>query len=188
MQGIILLAPTWENPRNRTHRVETHGVEMSADVSYCRDAAKAQAYVDVMHTMSLYHIGLDEGDFEQVGRTFTENALLEQSNGMQVSGRPAICEAFRYRREKRFENIDRSAVFQRHNLTTRLIEISEEASAQATSYFVVLTEVGLDHCGRYFDRFSLSDGRWLISHRKIRLDWMHEASRFNRTWAAAGAS
>lgn len=161
---------------------------MNHDPAYHSDAERAQAYIGVMHTLSVYHIGLDNGDFEMVGRTFAEDALLEQSNGNQVSGRAAICEAFRFRREKRFENVDRDAVFQRHNLTTRFIEIIDDSEATSTSYFMVTSEIGLDHSGRYFDRLSRREGGWQITHRRISIDWMHEGSRFNRTWPRSPGS
>ena len=158
---------------------------MNPDLAYPSGAENAQAYVGIMHTLSVYHIGLDDGDFEMVGRTFAEDALLEQSNGNQVLGRAAICEAFRFRREKRFENVDREAVFQRHNLTTRFIEIIDDGEATATSYFLVTSEIGLDHSGRYFDRLSRCQAGWRITHRKISIDWMHEGSRFNRPWPSS---
>ncbi len=157
---------------------------MTDDIKYHGDPARTQAYVDIMHTMSIYQFGIDEADFESVGRAFAEDATLRLSNGTLVSGRATICDALRQRLANRMKNVAPETVFQRHNLTTRLIEVTEPDAACAKSYFSVFSEIGLDHIGRYIDRFSLGEeGRWLISAREIHLDWMHETSRFraNRT-------
>jgi hypothetical protein len=61
----------------------------------------------------------------------------------------------------------------RHNLTNvRFLEVTPEM-ARVESYFTVLTEVGLDHYGRYRDTF-MPDGdadEWLIRHRFVSTDW-----------------
>lgn len=65
----------------------------------------------------------------------------------------------------------RGASFIRHNLTTSHIELTGEASAVARTYFVVFTDIGPDHAGTYSDALVRRGGRWLISHRRIALDW-----------------
>jgi hypothetical protein len=160
--------------------------DMTDNVRYNGDPAKTQAYVDIMHTMSIYQFGIDDGDFEQVGTAFASDATLQFSNGMQVSGRAAICDTLSQRLQNRLRNVTSGTVFQRHNLTTRLIEVTQPDAARARSYFMVTSEIGMDHAGRYEDRFSLHEGgRWLISSRKIHVEWMHEKSRFhaNKTMA-----
>ncbi|MCO5091255.1 nuclear transport factor 2 family protein [Bosea sp. (in: a-proteobacteria)] len=152
---------------------------MTSDIKYYGDPAKTQAYIDIMHTMSIYQLGIDNADFEQVGRAFAVDATLQLSNGTRVSGCAKICDAFRQRLENRLKNVDRASVFQRHNLTTRFIEVTGPDAAHSVSYFTVFSEIGLDHVGRYLDRFALSEeGRWLIASREIHLEWMHETSRF----------
>jgi hypothetical protein len=46
------------------------------------------------------------------------------------------------------------------------------------SYFTVLTEIGLDHHGRYRDRFVRLDTTdlWLIEHRLVSTDWRAKRS------------
>lgn len=145
---------------------------------YYSDAAKAQAYVDIMHSMSIYQVWLDDGQFDRVRDAFAEDAVLELSNHTRLEGRDTICGTLGRRREQRMQGIDQSRVFQRHNLTTRLIEVTGPERATGISYFTVTTEIGVDHYGRYFDEFALRDGRWVISYRRIQVDWMHDASRF----------
>jgi hypothetical protein len=59
----------------------------------------------------------------------------------------------------------------RHNLAnTRFVEL-EPDRALVESYFTVLTEVGLDHFGRYRDTFVPVGDQWLIRHRFVSTDW-----------------
>jgi hypothetical protein len=43
--------------------------------------------------------------------------------------------------------------------------------ALVACYFTVVTEIGLDHYGRYRDVFVPVDDRWLIQHRFVSTDW-----------------
>jgi hypothetical protein len=64
----------------------------------------------------------------------------------------------------------------RHNLTNvRFLELTPE-SARVDSYYTVLTEIGLDHHGRYRDTFVPVGDRWLIGHRFVSTDWRAEGS------------
>ncbi len=59
----------------------------------------------------------------------------------------------------------------RHNLTNvRFLELSPER-ARVGSYFTVVTEIGLDHYGRYRDSFVPIGDEWLIEHRFVSTDW-----------------
>jgi hypothetical protein len=59
----------------------------------------------------------------------------------------------------------------RHNLSnTRFLQVEPEY-ARVDSYFTVVTEVGLDHFGRYRDVLVASDGDWLIRSRFVSTDW-----------------
>ncbi|HEY7137620.1 MAG TPA: nuclear transport factor 2 family protein [Acidimicrobiia bacterium] len=59
----------------------------------------------------------------------------------------------------------------RHNLTNvRFLELSQE-DARVASYFTVVTELGLDHYGRYRDTLVPVGDEWLIRHRYVSTDW-----------------
>jgi hypothetical protein len=59
----------------------------------------------------------------------------------------------------------------RHILTNaRFLELTPER-ARVASYFTVVTEIGLDHYGRYRDTFVPVGDEWLIRHRFISTDW-----------------
>lgn len=59
----------------------------------------------------------------------------------------------------------------RHNLANvRFVELTPQ-QAQVASYFTVVTEIGLDHYGRYRDTFVPVGDDWLIGHRYVSTDW-----------------
>lgn len=64
----------------------------------------------------------------------------------------------------------------RHNVTNvRFLDVSPD-HARVASYFTVLTEIGLDHVGRYRDTFVPVGGDWLIKHRFVSTDWVAPGS------------
>ena len=65
----------------------------------------------------------------------------------------------------------------RHHVSSVKIDLTGPDTASAASYFLVFTEVGLDHWGRYADRLVRAGGSWLIAHRKVRLDGAVHNSR-----------
>jgi hypothetical protein len=59
----------------------------------------------------------------------------------------------------------------RHNVTNiRFTEVTPER-ASVSAYFTVVTEIGLDHYGRYRDVFIPVGDEWLIRHRFVSTDW-----------------
>lgn len=65
----------------------------------------------------------------------------------------------------------RSATFVRHNLTTNHIELTGPDTAKAKTYFMVVTDIGLDHAGHYMDDLVRQGDRWVFAHRRIALVW-----------------
>ena len=47
-----------------------------------------------------------------------------------------------------------------------------------SSYFLVITDIGTDHWGRYRDRFEPVEDRWLIAHRQVTTDGYAAGSAF----------
>lgn len=60
----------------------------------------------------------------------------------------------------------------RHFVATHVIEIVDDDHDRATgyAYFQVLMPHGLDHWGRYFDRYERRRGEWRFAHRRVVLD------------------
>jgi len=52
----------------------------------------------------------------------------------------------------------------------QFVEVTPE-HARVGSYFTVVSEAGLDHCGRYRDLLLPVGDEWLIKHRFVSTDW-----------------
>ena len=68
----------------------------------------------------------------------------------------------------------------RHFTATLQIDVPAPDHASSRCYFQVLTVSGLDHWGRYADRYTTVDGEWRFSHRSVRVDGATPGG-----WAAA---
>lgn len=58
----------------------------------------------------------------------------------------------------------------RHHVSSLVIDVVSPTEATASSYFLVVTAIGIDHWGRYRDRFVCTDERWRFVERSVRVD------------------
>jgi hypothetical protein len=133
---------------------------------------------EIRLVMSTYTMAGDRGRLDELVTAFTTDGVLE-FNGQQHKGHEAIVRALtRVEPEGRAETRGSSEAtpFVRHNLTSSRIELRSAVAAEAWTYFDVVTPIGFDHCGVYVDRFSKASGRWLIEHRRVKIDWRHPQS------------
>jgi len=114
-----------------------------------------------------YNANGDAGRLDAMLALFTEDAVLEVPE-RSFSGRAAI-RGF-------FESVSagedgrpRVRVL-RHFTATLQIDLESEREARGRCYYQVLTEAGLDHWGRYVDRYRREGERWLFSRRVVRVD------------------
>ena len=66
----------------------------------------------------------------------------------------------------------------RHNVDNIRFELVTPGEITVASYFTVFSNAGLDHLGRYRDRFVPVGERWLIAHRFVSVDWRSPDSLF----------
>jgi SnoaL-like domain len=125
----------------------------------------------IRYTMSVYNTAGDRGRIDELATAFTEDGVLEL-DGVRFEGRQAIVTRLGPTVDATRVNTPAGATtFVRHNLTTCRIELTGERTADAWTYFEVVTPIGLDHCGVYVDRFVRTGDRWLIGHRRVKVDW-----------------
>jgi hypothetical protein len=136
-------------------------------------AVAAQA---IAHTQSVYATEGDRGRLDGLVTAFTEDGVLEFHGGRH-EGHAAIKASLEGGLAVPRERFADTRGFVRHNLTTRRIEFDGPDAADVFTYFMVMTPLGLDHTGRYVDRFVRSGERWLIAHRRVTLDWAAAGSR-----------
>ncbi len=124
---------------------------------------------EIRYTQSAYHLAGDRGRIDELVACFTDDGVLELSVGT-FEGRTAIAD--------RLSQVggDRPALpagvrpFLHHHLTTSHVEVDGD-EATGLSYFLVMSHVGLDHCGRYVDAYRKVGERWLIARRKATVSW-----------------
>ena len=136
----------------------------------------------IRDTLARYSWSGDAFRLDELAATFCEDGELEVRGVAPVRGRAAIVaflsggagpgddEARRAARvvEARASGVRRIV---RHLVTnTRVLEVAP-ARARVESYFTVITEVGLDHHGRYRDVLEPVGDEWLIRHRYVSTDW-----------------
>lgn len=120
---------------------------------------------------------------EEYAACFTEDGILqtvgpEGAAGLDLHGRAAILAWQGGWRDQPAADQPRSARFARHNLTTCKIELTGPDTARARTYWMVMTDVGPDHCGVYQDTFRRVGEDWLIAHRKVKTEWNAPDSHF----------
>jgi hypothetical protein len=132
----------------------------------------------IRHTMAAYNIAGDRMRIEELADTFTEDGVLETPTA-RMQGRAAIFEGLGGGRPRPTSaQGERRPSFVRHNLTTCLLDLTGEGTAEGRSYFIVYTDIGPDHMGCYIDRFSKVAGRWLLAERRVLIYWLSEQTFF----------
>lgn len=133
-------------------------------------------------TLARYNWSGDALRLDDLARSFCEDGDLEVRGGATHHGRAAIV-AFLGGTARRADDERRGEPpasgpkrIVRHNLTNvRFVEL-EPARARVESYFTVVTEIGLDHYGRYRDVLVPVGDEWLLRHRFVSTDWRDEGS------------
>jgi hypothetical protein len=133
--------------------------------------------MSIMETLWRYAEAADVGDYLKVSQTFTPNGRMIAA-GRVLTGRQMIDETLHSLYLGRNGSVEGN--FQRHHVTTSNIAFVSDTAATGTVYVLVITELGIDHSARYFDKYELCDGEFLISERSLALDWIHADSRFNQ--------
>lgn len=137
----------------------------------------------IRYTIELYNRASDTADYDLHHQVFHPDGLFEVQGQGALQGPDAIIAMLlpAARRRGAFD----SGNFQRHNLTTTMIDFTAPDRAKVTTYIIVVTELGIDHAGRYDDEFVPHGDRWLIARRRATMEWSRPDSRFVR-WLGKG--
>ena len=113
-------------------------------------------------------MAIDGGRLDDMLAHFTEDGILETPRWTQ-RGRAAIGETLRTVASRR---INPGRTFVRHHITSSQLHLTDISHATGRTYFIVFTDVGLDHAGFYEDHFRKINDCWQIEYRKIHADWI----------------
>ena len=123
-----------------------------------------------------YNANGDTGRFGQVRELFSSDATMDIGDGTVYSGIDEVMTIFTGTKETTGAASGFTHV--RHSTTTHQIDLIDEGHASGRLYFFVVTDIGLDHWGRYMDSYIAIDGNWKFSSRKVTVDGWAENSLF----------
>jgi hypothetical protein len=128
----------------------------------------------IRDTVARYNHAGDAGRYELMVGCFTADGTLTVVGAGTHRGHDALT-AF-------FSGVSGTArpglTHLRHCVTNLLIDVESPSAARAASYFEVVTDIGLDHWGRYRDRFVPVGDRWLLAERSVKTDGYAPGSFF----------
>jgi hypothetical protein len=140
----------------------------------------------IRDTLARYNWSGDALRLDELAQSFCENGELELRGSDPVSGRAAIVDLLSGAMAAPDSVARTSGVKRivRHNVTNVRFTAMAPAEARVSCYFTVVTEIGLDHYGRYRDVFVPVGGPegtdWLIRHRFVSTDWSSPDSAMAR--------
>jgi SnoaL-like domain len=125
----------------------------------------------IRDTLARYNWSGDAGRLGDLADTFCEDGVLEIRGFEQLRGRPEIVAFLGGITGKVAVSADVKPIV-RHNVANLLFNELTRDHAQVSSYFTVVTHIGLDHLGRYRDTVVPDGDTWRIRHRKVSTDWV----------------
>lgn len=124
----------------------------------------------IRDTLARYTWSGDAGKLDDLAAAFAPDGTLEIRGEEPLRGRDAI--VARLGGVGGGPSAPGVKRIVRHNLANiRFTTVTPDRIA-VSSYFTVVTEIGLDHYGRYRDEFVPERDQWLIAHRFVSTDWV----------------
>ncbi|PXX06875.1 nuclear transport factor 2 family protein [Mycolicibacterium moriokaense] len=136
----------------------------------------------IRDTLARYNWSGDALRLDDLAQTFCEDGELELRGNDPVRGRAAIVALLGgvVTGSSAAAAATGAKRLVRHNVTNiRFTEVTPQ-EARVACYFTVLTEIGLDHYGRYRDVVVPVGDDWLIRHRFVSTDWSAPESTMAR--------
>ena len=137
------------------------------------DVWELVAREEIRELVARYAHCADSGRFEELVALFAEDGLLQIDDREPLRGRDSILAFFASTRSDVRESSVRSI---RHHVSSLGIDVAAPVAATGASYFLVVTERGPDHWGRYRDRYALQGDRWVFTTRRVRVDRLASGS------------
>jgi hypothetical protein len=120
----------------------------------------------------------DGGRLDALAELFAPDGRLRIDDRPPLEGRGAI-RAFLGGTRESLRTAAAARPLVRHHVTNLTLTLEPPDGATGSAYFLVVTERGVDHWGRYRDRYVRMPEGWRFAERRVRLDGMAPGS-----WAA----
>ena len=119
-------------------------------------------------TVAAYAHCADSGRFDEFAELFAPDGVLEVHGQDPVAGRAAIRDYLGGVGTDLAR--DTTVPLIRHHVSNLRVAVESPTAARGACYFLAVTEHGVDHWGRYRDRYVADGDRWLFAHRFVRTD------------------
>lgn len=129
----------------------------------------------VRQTMSDYTAGTDRNRIDDVAACFATDGALSFSGGQPMIG-PAAISAGLSAQVGRFAAGPVPLTLVRHHVSSVRFGHVTRDRAEVSSYFLAITNIGVDHWGRYRDVLVPAGDRWLFASRQAIADGFSPAS------------
>ncbi len=123
----------------------------------------------VRQTLADYTAGTDRNRLEDIGACFAPDGVLSFTGGESMVG-PAAIVAGLGAQVNRFAKGPVPLTHVRHHVSSVRFGAVTRDRVEVSSYFLALTDIGVDHWGRYRDVLVPVDGRWLFASREAIAD------------------
>lgn len=134
------------------------------------DTWEAVAREAIRDLVARYNANGDSGRFELLMELFADDAVMELDDGPYV-GHEEIMSIFTGTQQRWAGELNPAGAAPshhvRHSVSTHQIDFDDPTHARGYCYYSVIMPHGLDHWGRYFDRYEERDGRWVFTRRKV---------------------
>lgn len=136
----------------------------------------------IRDTLAAYNWSGDAMRLPELAATFCDDGVLEVRGADPAQGRDGIVAFLSRAVAAPNAAAEHTGVRRivRHNVTNIHFTEMSPLSARVACYFTVVTEIGLDHYGRYRDVFVPVADDWLIKHRFVSTDWAAAGSTMAR--------
>lgn len=123
----------------------------------------------------------DAGDIDRLAKLFSPEGIYTLPDRTSATGPEAI-EQMLTGFSENMQKIVGTPAFMRHNATTSHIEVRGDGEATGDTYFLNVNDKGLDHWGRWRDRFTRDGGgQWLFASREVVVEGMAATSWLKRS-------
>ncbi len=116
-----------------------------------------------------YNANGDSGRFDAMLALFAEDAVMTVA-GQTCAGASEIRTLFEGIASNAASDAGEATRVVRHLTATHQIDVLDRDRARGRAYYLVLTDQGADHWGRYVDEYRRVHDRWLFASRNATVD------------------
>jgi hypothetical protein len=137
--------------------------------NYCVELWELEVRELVRQTLADYNAGTDRNRLEDIAACFAPDGVLKIGARDSMVGRDAIVAGLSAQ-VGRFAAGLVPLTHVRHHVSSTRFGVVTRDRVEASSYFLAVTNIGVDHWGRYRDVLVPIGDRWLFASREATAD------------------